>query len=260
MEAASIASRNDLSYFNVNSQLTLSGTIFSYRPCTTAWAVQNSSMSMASNSLNAGIQSVLPMQWTTATLVLKASVLGSREVYRFHLRCGSLNSSIVVIANLPPQGGSMAVSPSSGYEVQTAFLFKAAGWKDKDLPLRFLFNYLTAQNHSLATESASEYSDSTTSLLPAGSSNVNYAINCSVRVTDSYSASTVSSRAAVVVRPVSRAESQQFVLSTMHASPNGLSLGTVNLLGSLLNKVNCSGAPDCASLYRGRSIAPVEVA
>ena len=251
MEAASIASRNDLSYFNVNSQLTLSGTIFSYRPCTTAWAVQNSSMSMASNSLNAGIQFVLPMQWTTATLVLKASVLGSREVYRFHLRCGSLNSSIVVIANLPPQGGSMAVSPSSGFEVQTAFLFKAAGWKDKDLPLRFLFSYLTAQNHSLATESASEYNDSATSLLPAGSSNADYAINCSVRVTDSYSASTVSSRAAVVVRAVSRAESQQFVLSTMHASPNGLSLGTLNLLGSLLNKVNCSGAPDCASLYRG---------
>jgi hypothetical protein len=252
MEAASIASRNDLSYFNVNSQLTLSGTIFSYRTCTTAWAVLNSSMSMASNSLNAGIQFVLPMQWTTATLVLKASVLGSREVYRFHLRCGSLNSSIVVIANLPPQGGSMAVSPSSGNEVQTAFLFKAAGWKDKDLPLRFLFSYLTAQSHYLATESASEYSDSTTSLLPAGSSNADYAINCSVRVIDSYSASTVSSRAAVVVvRPVSRAESQQFVLSTMHASPNGLSLGTVNLLGSLLNKVNCSGAPDCASLYRG---------
>jgi hypothetical protein len=251
MEAVSIASRNDLSYFNVNSQLTLSGTIFSYRPCTTAWAVQNSSMSMASNSLNSGIQSVLPMQWTTATLVLKASVLGSREVYQFHLHCGHLNSSIVVIANLPPSSGSMSVSPSSGYEVQTPFLFKAADWKDKDLPLRFLFSYLTVQNHPLATESASEYSDAATSLLPAGSSNADYAINCSVRVTDSYSASTVSSRAAVVVRPVSRAASHQFILSTMHASSNGLSLGTVNLLGSLLNKVNCSGAPDCTLLYRG---------
>ena len=184
------------------------------------------------------------------TLVLKASVLGSREVYQFDLHCWNLNSSAVVIVNLPPRSGSMEVSPSLGHEVQTSFLFKAMDWKDKDLPLSYQFSYFTAQNIQLSIGSPSENSDGATALLPAGSEGVRYLVNCSVQVFDLYSASAVSS-SAVVVRPVSRAESQQFILSTINASSNGLSLGTINLLGTLLNKVNCSGAPNCGMLYRG---------
>ena len=139
-------------------------------------------------------------------LVLKASVIGSREVYRFDLRCGNLNSSVVVIANLPPRSGRMGVSPFLGYEVQTFFLFKASDWKDKDLPMSYKFSYITAQNNQLPIGSSSKYSDAATALLPAGSAGARYGINCSVQVFDFYAASSVSS-SAVVVRPVSRAES-----------------------------------------------------
>jgi hypothetical protein len=55
----------------------------------------------------------------------------------------------------------------------------------------------------------------------------------------------------VTVRPVSSQVAQAFVLSAINTSASsGISLSVINLLGTLLSKVNCSGSPNCATLYR----------
>ena len=249
-ETGTISSKNFLSYFNLNSQLTLTGTIFSHHKCVSNWTVQNSSMDLVKYSLVSGVRLISPMQWTTVTLVLKSSVLSSRNYYQIDLRCGHLCTSVVVISNMPPAGGRVKVSPPMGIELETFFLFKAMNWTDKDLPLSYQFRYDTTQNYRLGIGAQSQYSSSTTSLLPSGSDIAHYAINCSVEVFDFFAASSVAS-GSVVVRPVSRAVAQAFALSTIKAASNGfLSLSSVNLLGTLLNKVNCSGSPNCAMIHR----------
>eukprot|EP01036_Dinobryon_divergens_P061868 gene61868-biopygen30867 len=152
LESGTISSKDDLSYFNVGSQLTLTGAIFSHHQCVSNWTIQNSSIDLSRDSLVSGIKVISPMQWTAVTLVLKASVLGSRRrggPYRFDLRCGRLRASMLVITNMPPVGGRVQVSPPTGFEVQTPFLFTAMNWTDQDLPLRYQFSYDTAQNYRL---------------------------------------------------------------------------------------------------------------
>ena len=199
-----------------------------------------------------GTKLVLPMQWSTATLVLKPSVLGARNFYQFDLRCGHLVKSVVVVPNLPPQNGRLHLSPSTGYEVKTYFMFLASNWTDKDLPLSYQFSYYTTvPNYQFVTSANARLGSSTSSLLPAGSLTSHYAINCSVQVFDFYAASSVQT-GSVIVQPVSNKATQQFVVATINASSGGggLSLSTVNLLGALLNKVNCTGSPNCAILFR----------
>jgi hypothetical protein len=126
-----------------------------------------------------------------------------------------------------------------GYEVQTSFTSKAMRWIDKDLPVGYQFSYTTTQNSQLGIGGSSPYRNSTTSLLPAGSATARHSLNCSVRVYDAYGAA---SRAitSVTVHPVSSQVAQAFVLSAINtSSSSGISLGMINLLGTLLSKVKC---------------------
>ena len=251
LESETISSSDDLNYFNVNNQLTLTATIFSYHPCVTNWTIRNSSsISIAQNSLVSGAKLVPSMQWNIVTLVLKAFTLAGQDRFQFDLRCGYLHNTIVVVINQAPRGGGFHVSPSTGYEVQTLFAFKATNWTDRDLPLSYQFSYYTAQSYQLAIGTTSSLLESSaTALLPAGSSVMHYSTNCSVQVMDFYGASAVTT-SSVIVQPVSNTAAQQFIVSTIHASSNALSLSTVNLLETLLNHVNCSGTPNCAMLSR----------
>eukprot|EP01036_Dinobryon_divergens_P061784 gene61784-biopygen27848 len=154
------------------------------------------------------------------------------------------------MTNMPPKGGSLWVTPSTGYEVETHFIFTAMRWVDKDLPLGYQFTYATAQSSQLGIGDRSPYRNSTTSLLPAGSATARYSLNCSVRVYDAYGAATRATTS-VTVRPVSSQAAQAFVVSAINNSASsGISLSVINLLGTLLGKVNCSGSPNCAALYR----------
>ena len=249
-EILRITSKDNLNYLNMNNQFTLSGTIFSHHRCAANWTIRNSSINLAYVGLVSGIKVGLPWQWSTVSLLVKPSALGlSRVGFQFELRCGSLNSSVLVIPNMPPIGGSISVFPSMGYEVETPFIFKAMRWIDKDIPLGYQFTYTTLQSSQLGVGARSPFLNSTTSFLPAGSATAHYSLNCSVRVYDAYGAASLAA-SSVTVRPVSSQVAQAFVLSAINTSSSGISLGMINLLGTLLSKVNCSGSPNCASLYR----------
>jgi hypothetical protein len=178
------------------------------------------------------------------------SLTSSHSGLHFNLRCGSLHSSVLVIPNLAPRGGSILITPSTGYEVQTPFTVKAMRWIDKDLPLGYQFSYSTAQNFQLEIGGSSRYHNSTTALLPAGAASARYSLNCSVRVYDMYGAASQATTS-VTVRPVSSQVAHAFVLAAINTSSSkGISLCVINLLWTLLSKVNCSGSPSCATLYR----------
>ena len=48
-----------------------------------------------------------------------------------------------VVMNTPPFGGSFAVSPTTGFELNSTFVLRASYWVDDadDLPLRYSFSF-----------------------------------------------------------------------------------------------------------------------
>ena len=44
-----------------------------------------------------------------------------------------------IVLNLPPKGGSLEVSPSAGYSMETLFTISCPSWKDDHLPLTYQF-------------------------------------------------------------------------------------------------------------------------
>ena len=249
-ESEAISSLYNLSHFNVQYPLVLTGTIYSHHKCVTNWTVSNySTFSTSTSSLNSGVQTVSPNQWSTANLVLKANVLNNRPSYIFILRCGRLSSQISVYPNLPPQNGNFHVQPSSGYEVSQLFQFSAGGWTDRNLPLTYQFGYYSSQSSPLQSISGQSLLNSSSSFLPAGLKSALYFINCTVQVFNSYSASSIAIQS-VLVQPASDQVIQNYISSTVQAS-HSISLNEINLIGTLLSVTNCTNAPDCNSLYRG---------
>ncbi|KAH8069019.1 hypothetical protein JL721_6221 [Aureococcus anophagefferens] len=49
-------------------------------------------------------------------------------------------ASIAVVANRPPHGGRLAVTPATGEAATTRFALEAGGWTDADLPLVYAFS------------------------------------------------------------------------------------------------------------------------
>ena len=83
-----------------------------------------------------------------ASLVVLPGVLVARRVYTFTLTATDLNgdaaASIAVLANAPPEGGALTISPASGTAALTLFTLEGTTtWLDdaSDLPLRYEFAY-----------------------------------------------------------------------------------------------------------------------
>ena len=248
MQTISISSLNNVQNFNVDEQLVLTGTIYSYRDCITVWTVVNiSSVYFASFNLKSGIQKVSAFQWKTINLVIMPSALSSSNFYTFNLQCNSLKSSFDVVPNKPPRNGYFRVLPPSGVEVSTIFHFLAGQWVDKDLPLTYQFSYIENTVQVIGIQSERNF---TFSPLPSSSTGAKNLINCSVEVFDSISASTISFQD-VRVHPAQREVVNRYLNSTIHtARTSSLLLNEVNLISSLLSKINCSNAPNCYSLHR----------
>ena len=99
--------------------------------------------------------SAIAVSLRTATLVLNnkgASVFTSGATYAF--QCVVVNgfnqssfAQVSVTINAPPHGGSLSVSPSSGYAFNTSFALSAAGWQSSTgSALSYQFFALAADN------------------------------------------------------------------------------------------------------------------
>ena len=52
----------------------------------------------------------------------------------------------LVLADGGPRLGSVTISPSTGYALETEFFLSQSGWVDSNLPLSYAFSYQTVGN------------------------------------------------------------------------------------------------------------------
>ena len=163
-------------------------------------------------------------------------------------------ASVAVTINAPPLGGGFLVAPPNGTELVTKFSFLAAQWYDADLPLQYQFSYIATSGTEVTLCSKAETAFGSATL-PAGLQVLNYSVSCVARVYDSYSAASFATHSVTVHKQaVARdaAAISQLVTATLtqgSSTIDGLKQATA--IGNyLLNQVDCSHAPNCASLNR----------
>jgi hypothetical protein len=140
---------------------------------------------------------------------------------------------------------------------------KMVSWQDDNLPLQYQFSYFSptvsssSEPSSSIIKSLSEPSFVSGVTLPAGSSVEAHIIHCVAEIYDSYGANN-SAFTNIQVKPsVSNSSSSHLLESYFNQSQQALKSSNVdaikqaaNINTYLLNRVDCSLAPNCSSLLR----------
>jgi len=120
--------------------LSLAGTVSSPLATTYAWEA------IASDVAKPFLRTSVRVASVTGSLnpLLPLAALTAGYEYTFRLTATdsdgqAASSTVVVVMNEAPGSGSLAVSPTTGFALETAFEFAALGWVDADLPLNFAF-------------------------------------------------------------------------------------------------------------------------
>ena len=225
-----------------------------------------SSEQLSSQALTAVTQTLSKSsvaQSITMYLVLPSNALSAGSTYSFTMSCTlespgiSASSSISVSVNGAPSPGTFVVTPRSQPELQDPFLFACNNWQDTDLPLSYVFSYYSSSSKSqIVMRSKSELTYASISL-PAGSSSNNYTVETTAEVFDFLSASaTTTDDIQVFAQPeMSTSELTEYVGNSLSVLASSTDVDVIKqqsaLTSYLLNKVNCTLAPDCAALNRG---------
>jgi hypothetical protein len=211
-----------------------------------------------------------------SSLVIVGNSLPSQSSFLFTLSCSLVNghsslSSVIIRTNSPPFGGALQVNPVEGVMLETEFTLFSFNWVDEDLPLFYQFGYLSASlspsflsfvsssNGMVVFRSKLQLSSAST-LLPSGPPNRDPSkppanLTCVVMVFDQMDSS---SRAffGVLVKELQKSEDdlRLFLLhginsSRVNSDPDDLKRA-ISSTAAVLNRVNCSRAPHCASLNR----------
>jgi hypothetical protein len=167
----------------------------------------------------------------------------------FTLACGGASNSIVVTTNGAPLPGEFLVRPTVGEELSTLFAFSAVQLTDEQLPLSYQFGYASAESLSnLVIVSLSEKAYAS-SVLPAGPALQGYNLSCLLSVVDVLGASS-SETVAVTVRQLSDASQQLQELVQGTAITIDDTKRVISIASTVLNRADCSVAPDCTALHR----------
>ena len=122
-------------------------------------------------NLKQGLGSTLRKQFSfPVNLVIKENTLMGGSVLTFSLNTAKSKASIAVYVNSSPKPGFFMVQPDIGIELTTLFSLSVCNWQDNDLPLSFIFGYITLSEQLIDLNSRSELTY-ITSILPQLSNN-----------------------------------------------------------------------------------------
>ena len=135
------------------------------------------------------------------SLGINAGTLPPRETLVFRLTAsnsnGAASADVTVRVSGAPYGpagpgsaGAIAVSPASGFGLETPFAITATGWDDTDQPLQYSFSYtiLGAAAGPPVVVASFGPAPFATATLPAGLPAANYTVNVTVLVRNAYGA------------------------------------------------------------------------
>ena len=218
--------------------------------------------SVALTSITQPVSESSTTQSITMYLVLPNDILSSGSTYTFTMTSAlespgvSVSSDITVAVNAAPSPGTFSVTPRSQPELQDPFLFVCNNWQDSDLPISYIFSYYSTSSKSqIVMRSKSELTYASISL-PAGSSSTNYTVITTAEVFDFLTASTtVTDEIQVFAQPeMSSSELSEYVGNSLSVLALATDVDVIKqqsaLTSYLLNKVNCTLAPNCTLLNR----------
>lgn len=239
---------NVVSPFSAASRLVITGTLQLYSSCTSLWSV-TPKVYPPIESVALTPVSVLQTQTGDAFnvyLALPSHALSAFTAYTFSFSCGENVAQISTLTSTRPAYGDFVITPGSGIELDTVFTMTASNWFDENIPLTYLFLFLSEAQTQLVAQGQSEVSYAL-SVLPGGN------ISCSVRIYNFLGDTTVKT-AQVVVNSTNQNSTllQNYVdnqLSSNVGNQNAIQQ-TISTVGSVVNVVNCSSTPDCASFNR----------
>ncbi len=259
---------------DASKKIYLYGTVSADYESDVEWSIDaDSGYAMADVALSSYTGILTPIGGRTRTkafnLVLLPNGLGQDATFTFTLTSTlrasagtSSYASVSVTTNGPPTPGSLALSPSTGYELSTSFLFTLANWADDDVPLQYEFGYVavsTGKTVSLGGRSSTSYYSA---MLPAGNSNSS-AITCIGVVLDTYSAKSKVTATVYVERQddgSSDAEELGSTLTNLLDAASDVpeeSKSALALASGVLNRVDCSEVDATSCLLLNREVCSV---
>ena len=214
----------------------------------------------------------------TSYLALPTNVLPAGVTYSFILTCSlaspgkSASSLITVEVNKAPSPGLLLISPSTGgEELSTSFVFSCSRWVDDDLPLTYVFGYLSSSGQQVMLRSRSETSFSSNQL-PAGQKRLVSASTSDsgeqqyrnmligiAQIYDSYLAATYVETSVEVKEKTTQLSTTDILSFVQNSTLSASTLASSSvddikqataLVMYLLNKVDCSQSPNCTALNR----------
>ena len=239
------------------------------------WTVDDDTISLADIALVPTVRDLLITGTRSFTFVVGAYMLPVDITLVFTLSCTQYSlstvvdddtidrsvydgqtgtASITVTANSPPTPGVFEMSPESGQELKDLFTFIASLWNDDDLPITYQFGFRSqAAGRLMAIQIRSE-STGATAVLPAGNPIMNNQMECIATIFDSLDANATASQYVSVNEATLSTEIGLELMTTLGAEQStatpDIVLSAVSVTLGVLNKVNCTLAPNCSQLHR----------
>lgn len=245
------SSTQSLQNVNVLSTVVLTGSVqLVASTCNAIWSVNDNSISLRDASLVPIATSLTSPSQTSLNLVLGPNSLPERATLVFSLTCASSTASVTITTNGPPLPGKFDISPTRGTELTTKFSFSTSQWTDPDLPISFQFGFVSSSK-TMIIQSRSESSFGA-SILPAGSLSSNFTLKGTAQVFDTLGANVFAFSSIIVNLASSTFDTTKTILSSLSASTGSIdnTKQVLSTAGSVMNRVDCSGAPICAKLNR----------
>jgi len=246
-----ISSLHELTSLDTSKNIKINGYVFlKHGKCNATWTMNGKPLN-PNNILTPPYVTVTSEILTgrKLSLVMSPNVLTPRSSYVFELNCKNSISSILLTTNGAPLPGIFVISPLSGVELETLFTFSANQWTDDNLPLTYMFGFVS-NGKNMIIQGRSELSYSKTMLSSGHESNM-YNVNCIIMVYDTLDAFTQDNINVKVTKSTSANIQSNIVkqLDTLSSNTDAIKQ-TLSIVSTAMNYVNCSGVSNCKLLNR----------
>ena len=256
--------------YNVGNKIIINARVnATLGPVRAVWSSPSIADLDSSKLLLTPLKRTIPKGSTAFPLSFLANILTSGLTYTFTLQATYLGShavpsisSVTIIANEPPSGGTLTIAPNAGTAMSTVYVFQTAYWTDDeaDYPINYVLSYyiLTPGNQNIIKSSDSvQYASS---ILGQGLVSQNFRVTGVANASDVYGSYAVATTTTVVSPVTSTLTQSIFGVVTTAANvafkdafrnqnPSQVSQ-IVDAALSTINLIDCTVPTPCASLNR----------
>ena len=250
-------------YMNADRKVKITAGVDAMSSGTATWAITSESGFNVTSGALTSYENIIDIGSNTFYFILAPNILSVGELYTFTLTASNSSgivtsfSRAVIEINAPPVPGLLKITPEVGMSLTTEFFFAAYLWDEEDLPVTYSLYYIDPLSLlSVVIRSRSERTFGY-STLPVGDPDLNYNVTYGLNVYDGLDAVSNLVQIARVNELVKNQTEVQDLVKSQLNSIAGAGAGDIDSIkraigtaSSVVNIVNCTNAPNCASLNR----------